>query len=136
MTLAERLTEYVRACFPALWVRTHERDDALAEIARACHDGGWTLATWDLERGLELPVSSASPGGASDPLAAIPQPIEFHNTIPTPRHASEDPCLSPSSTIPLRSRSRRPSGGCSARGMTRRTVEKICDSTVLRQSTD
>ena len=71
MTLAERLTEYVRACFPALWVRTHEPDDALAEIARACHDGGWTLATWDLERGLELPGSPASHGGASDPLAAI-----------------------------------------------------------------
>ena len=35
MTLAERLTEYVRACFPALWVRTHEPDDALAEIVQA-----------------------------------------------------------------------------------------------------
>jgi hypothetical protein len=71
MTLAERLSEYVRACFPALWVRTHEPDDALEEIARACRDGGWTLATWDLDRGLELPVAPAGPGGAADPLAAI-----------------------------------------------------------------
>ncbi|MDB5351993.1 MAG: ftsH4 3, partial [Planctomycetota bacterium] len=71
MTLAERLTEYVRACFPALWVRTHEPDDALKEIARACRDGGWTLATWDLERGLVLPGARADAGGGADPLGAI-----------------------------------------------------------------
>ena len=71
MTLAERLAEYVRACFPALWVHTHEPDDALEEIARACRDGGWALATWDLERGLAVPGSPAEPGGGADPLAAI-----------------------------------------------------------------
>ena len=51
MTLAMRPTEYVRACFPALWIGTQEPDEALAEIAVACHDGDWTLATWDLEPG-------------------------------------------------------------------------------------
>ena len=74
MTLAERLTEYVRACFPALWVRTHEPEDALAEIQRACRQGGWALATWDLDRGLELAGAMddpTTPNGAADPLAAI-----------------------------------------------------------------
>ena len=72
MTLAERLEEYVRACFPALWVRTHEPDDAQAELARLCRDRGWALATWDLDRGLALPGQPASPTAAgADPLAAL-----------------------------------------------------------------
>ena len=71
MTLAERLAEHVRACFPALWVLTREPDDALAEVARACREGGWSLATWDLERGLATPGVTPEPGGGADPLAAI-----------------------------------------------------------------
>jgi hypothetical protein len=35
MTLAERLSEYVRACFTGLWVQSHEHDDAIAESS-AC----------------------------------------------------------------------------------------------------
>ena len=77
MTLAERLAEYVRACFPALWVRTHEPDDALEEIARACRDGGWALATWDLDRGLEL---ARRPGTA--PAA---RPTRWGRSAPWPR---------------------------------------------------
>ena len=38
MTLAERLSEYVRACFTGLYIRSHEPDDAIAEIARLCRD--------------------------------------------------------------------------------------------------
>ena len=33
MTLAERLAEYVRACFTGLWVQSSEHQDALAEVA-------------------------------------------------------------------------------------------------------
>ena len=74
MTLAERLSEYVRACFTGLWVRTHEPDDASAEIAALCHKEGWSLATWDVDRGLALAGAADGPGavpGAADPLAAI-----------------------------------------------------------------
>jgi SpoVK/Ycf46/Vps4 family AAA+-type ATPase len=70
MTLAERLSEYVRACFTGLWVRTHEADDAISEIAGLCRREGWSLATWDVDNGLAF----AGPGpipGAVDPLAAI-----------------------------------------------------------------
>jgi len=75
MTLAERLSEYVRAAFSGLYVHSHEHDDALAEIARLCRDQGWSLATWDVDRGLALAGHAAdAPGalpGATDPLAAI-----------------------------------------------------------------
>jgi hypothetical protein len=74
MTLAERLSEFVRACFTGLWVRTHEADDALAEIAGLCRREGWTLATWDVDHGLAVaghPAGTGVPPGAADPLAAL-----------------------------------------------------------------
>ena len=54
MTLAERLAEYVRAAFSGIYIRSHEHDDAIAEIARLCRDQGWSLATWDVDRGLAI----------------------------------------------------------------------------------
>src|SRR4051794_35100724 len=74
MTLAERLSEYVRACFTGLWVRTHEADDAPQEIARLCRQERWALATWDVDRGLAVAGQSSEPTAiptAADPLAAI-----------------------------------------------------------------
>jgi SpoVK/Ycf46/Vps4 family AAA+-type ATPase len=74
MTLSERLAEYVRAAFTGIYVRSHEHDDAIAEIARLCRDQGWSLATWDVDRGLAIAGRTDGPGsvpGAADPLAAI-----------------------------------------------------------------
>jgi hypothetical protein len=74
MSLSEHLSEYVRACFTGLWVRTHEADDAIAEIAALCRREGWTLATWDVDRGLAVAGRGDGPGavpGAADPLAAL-----------------------------------------------------------------
>src|SRR5262245_28305653 len=74
MTLSERLAEYVRAAFSGLWVRSHEPDDAVAELAALCRVEGWALATWDVDRGLETagrPADPAAVPGAADPLAAI-----------------------------------------------------------------
>jgi hypothetical protein len=74
MPLAERLTEYVQACFTGIWIQSHEHDDALAEMARLAHREQWRLATWDIDRGLRLASDSARTGtevGAGDPLAAI-----------------------------------------------------------------
>ena len=74
MTLAERLAEYVRACFTGLWVQSFEHQDALVEIAGLCRTSGWSLATWDIDRGLGLAGQSAESGNvanAADPLAAI-----------------------------------------------------------------
>ncbi len=74
MTLAERLSEFVRACFTGLWVESFEQDDAVAEIGRLCRDHGWAFAAWDVDRGLVLPGREASPAplaGPSDPLAPL-----------------------------------------------------------------
>src|SRR5438045_1121299 len=74
MSLAERLGEFVRAAFTGLWVQSFEHDDATVEIARHCHQQGWNLATWDIDRGLSIAdrsEDSSSVVNASDPLAAL-----------------------------------------------------------------
>ena len=73
MSLAAQLQEYIAACFTGLWIESHEHDDALAEIARLCHQESWRLAVWDVDQGLKFfgkePVTMEA--GATDPLAAI-----------------------------------------------------------------
>ena len=72
MTLSERLSEYVRACFTAVWVESHEHQDALTEIAGLCRNEDWRLAVWDVDQGLQLSGSGQpADAGGNDPLAAI-----------------------------------------------------------------
>lgn len=72
MSLTQRLTEYVSACFTGLWIESHEHEDALREIAQMCSEKNWRLATWDVEQGLRLPGrNTTADAGGSDPLAAI-----------------------------------------------------------------
>jgi ATPase family associated with various cellular activities (AAA) len=71
MTLRERLSEYVRACFTGLWIQSFEHEDALAEIAQLCRDNRWSLATWDVDHGLNVAEPSNDTKSAVDPLAAI-----------------------------------------------------------------
>ena len=73
MTLSERLSEYIAACFTGLWIESHEHVDALAEIAGLCRHEDWQLATWDVDAGLNLPGQSADADSTAgnDPLAAI-----------------------------------------------------------------
>ena len=81
MTLNERLSELVRAAFAGIWLQSFEHDDALIEIARLCRQNSWSLATWDVDRGLSFAGQSteaASLVNAADPLSAIkacPQPM-------------------------------------------------------------
>ena len=74
MTLAERLEELVRAAFAGIWIISHEHDDAITEIASLCRRQGWSLATWDIDRGLAVAGQAAAANavpGAADPLAAV-----------------------------------------------------------------
>lgn len=73
MTLSERLSEYIAACFTGIWVQSHEHADALTELAEMCRRENWQLATWDIDSGLNLRGSSAEDDstGGNDPLAAI-----------------------------------------------------------------
>jgi len=74
MTLSERLTENVRACFAGIWIQSHEHEDALLEIARLCHEEGWKLGTWDIDQGLRFSGRAnddAAESASADPLAAV-----------------------------------------------------------------
>ena len=74
MTLSTQLAEYISAAFTGLWIQSHEHDDALAEIAKLCHENNWRLAVWDIACGLQLPGQNndqATDAGGSDQLAAI-----------------------------------------------------------------
>jgi hypothetical protein len=74
MSLAERLSDYVRAVFTGLWIQSFEHDDALIEIARLCRQQRWSLATWDIDRGLSIAgqdEASSTAVSAPDPLAAV-----------------------------------------------------------------
>ena len=74
MSLSQRLTELISACFTGLWVQSYERQDALEEIAQMCRQENWRLSVWDIERGLRVPAQANAPAvdaGGSDPLAAI-----------------------------------------------------------------
>jgi len=74
MSLSQRLSEYISACFSALWVQSFEHEDALREIAQMCREQNWRLASWDVEQGLQFPgQANAQPTdtAGSDPLAAI-----------------------------------------------------------------
>ena len=71
MTLAPRLREYIEACFTGLWVQSFEHDDAIREIAELCRQNGWRLATWDIDRGLQVAGQPDPSQDGADPLAAI-----------------------------------------------------------------
>ena len=70
MTLRERLSELVAACFTGIWIESCEHQDAILEIAQTCNDEDWNLAVWDIDQGLTIGSAEGSVE-ASDPLAAI-----------------------------------------------------------------
>ena len=70
MALTEQLAEYVRACFTAIWIETHEQHEAAAAIAQLCQQEQWRLATWNIDQGLRV-GGAAVEQSSGDPLAAI-----------------------------------------------------------------
>jgi hypothetical protein len=70
MNLSIRLREYIAAAFTGIYIQSHEHADALREIAQLCRDEKWSLATWDVDRGLQV-AGQSSALGTADPLAAI-----------------------------------------------------------------
>ena len=69
MSLPTQLREHVAACFPGIWIQSHEHDEAEAEIRQLCHAQEWTLATWDVDRGLT--ANGTADRSATDPLATL-----------------------------------------------------------------
>lgn len=70
MSLSERLSELVAACFTGIWIESHEHQDAVVEIAALCHEQQWNLATWDIDQGMVITGTDAAVE-AGDPLNAI-----------------------------------------------------------------
>ena len=79
MSLTAQFAENVRACFAGIWIETFEPDEALREIAELCRNEEWSLATWDVERGLRAVGAGVSEDmegsnhqvATTDPIAAI-----------------------------------------------------------------
>ena len=68
--LKEKLRELISACFTGIWIETHEQHEAIAEVQQLCQEQEWTLATWDIDRGLNVGAGD-NLLEATDPLAAI-----------------------------------------------------------------
>ena len=66
--LATTLREYIDAAFSALWVQTHEPDDAVAEIRRLALENSWQIVGLDAASGL-LATTPENP--EFDPLATL-----------------------------------------------------------------
>jgi hypothetical protein len=71
MSLAERLSEYVRACFTGIWIDSYEHEDGLSEMAALCRQETWRPAVWDIDRGLQVAGQQGADAAGSDPLAAV-----------------------------------------------------------------
>src|SRR5690242_2069216 len=71
MSLTDKLREYITAAFSGIWVQSYEHQDALLEVAQLCRTEKWALATWDVDRGLQVPGRATTANTASDPVAAI-----------------------------------------------------------------
>jgi hypothetical protein len=73
MTLSERVSESVRACFTGLWIQSHEHQDALTEIGTLCQRESWSLATWNIASGLTVcgRHSPCGDGSSQNPLATL-----------------------------------------------------------------
>lgn len=70
MSLPEQLTEYVRACFSAIWVETQESHEALSAIRQLCLKQHWSCAHWNVDRGLQA-SGFVTDSPTHSPLAAI-----------------------------------------------------------------
>lgn len=70
MKLTDHLVEYVRACFTAIWIETHEQQEAILAISQLCQREGWQVANWNIDQGLKVRGATADQSGG-DPLAAI-----------------------------------------------------------------
>lgn len=54
MSLSEQIDDYVRATNTALWVKSYEHEEAIAEIAALCKTNNWVLLTHDSVDGLQM----------------------------------------------------------------------------------
>jgi hypothetical protein len=72
MSLVNQLTDYINAAFSGLWVQTIEPNEAERELVEHARHQRWTLAVWDVARGLRLPLNpNTTAPEVADPLAVL-----------------------------------------------------------------
>ena len=72
MSLVSQLTDYINAAFSGLWVQTLEPDEAERELVEHARRASWTLAVWDVARGLRFPADpNATVPEVNDPVAVL-----------------------------------------------------------------
>lgn len=72
MSLVTQLTDYINAAFSGLWVTTVEPDEAERELVEHARRNMWTLAVWDIARGLRFPTNAlATVPDVNDPLSVL-----------------------------------------------------------------
>ena len=72
MSLVSQLNDYINAAFSGLWIQTVEPEEAERELVEHARCQHWTLAVWDVARGLRLPLNtSATIPDVVDPLAVL-----------------------------------------------------------------
>lgn len=82
--LTNSLKEYVEGCFTAIWIQSHEPQEAVADIRGLCTEQQWQLATWDIDRGLQTSTGGESETtSANDPLAAVKAASSMAGEEPT-----------------------------------------------------
>ncbi len=95
MSLVTQLSDYINAAFSGLWVTTVEPDEAERELVEHSRRRQWTLAVWDLARGLRFPANApATVPQVDDPLAVL-------KALPTlaPASTSEDVTANEQTTL-------------------------------------
>ena len=69
--LSNRVKELVAGCFTAIWIESHEPQEAILELGQLCRNQAWQFATWNIDQGMQVGGSDAAVEGVSDPLAAV-----------------------------------------------------------------
>jgi hypothetical protein len=83
-TLTSRLHELVSACFTAIWVETHEPQEAVRELTSLCRAESWRLGTWDCDRGMTFPLEPIQMPGVTD----TQDPLAIIRALPSIAHGS------------------------------------------------
>lgn len=72
MSLVNQINDYINAAFSGIWIQTIEPEEAERELVEHARHQHWTLAVWDVARGLRLPLNpSATTPEVADPLAVL-----------------------------------------------------------------
>jgi hypothetical protein len=69
--LTNQVRELVDGCFTAIWIESHEPQEAIAELGQLCRTQSWQFATWNIDQGMRIGGSDAAIESVTDPLAAV-----------------------------------------------------------------